>query len=55
MMAATMNVNQLATHRGATKVESLSIAELNDFVITAPSQACQPELECFYGKHLLIV
>ncbi|KAL0845521.1 hypothetical protein Bca101_018767 [Brassica carinata] len=69
MMAATVNVNQLATHmpnmkagslcrlvaqdtglaraapllRGHAKVESLRIAELNDFVITAPSQACQPE------------
>ncbi|KAG2298949.1 hypothetical protein Bca52824_035421 [Brassica carinata] len=29
--------------RGYAKVESLRIAELNDFVITAPSQACQPE------------
>ncbi|KAG2331495.1 hypothetical protein Bca52824_002675 [Brassica carinata] len=29
--------------RGHAKVESLRIAELNDFVITAPSQACQPE------------
>ncbi|CAN7070982.1 unnamed protein product, partial [Brassica oleracea var. botrytis] len=42
------------SQRSYAKVESLSIAELNDFVITAPSQACQPELECFYGKHLLI-
>ncbi|KAJ4875272.1 Uncharacterized protein Rs2_40290 [Raphanus sativus] len=33
--------------RGFAKVESLRIAELNDFVITAPSQTCQPELKYF--------